>query len=267
MINFLYVALLIFVPTVILAEVKEIPSYDWGQNLINAPSQNTGKGHQVLHFGQADYPYQNSPEGVLFVNKYLKNAKPLISDAYLLRYASDQVTLNGAYIELGVTTGKTINFIAALNPAQIIYGFDSFQGNPEDYIREGKHYSKGIFGLKDLSKTPPVLSNVKLIQGPFSESLPYFIEKYLHKQPIAFLHIDVDIYSSTKNGLDILTPYIVPGTIIVFDEFYAFPEYEQAEYKAFHEFLTKTGYQAEYIAYNTNFEGVAVRIQRSTKMK
>jgi Macrocin-O-methyltransferase (TylF) len=242
------------------ADVVELPPYNWGQNVIDAPSANTGKGQQVLHFGQADYPYQKSPEGVEFVNRYLKNAKALTSDADLLRYASDQVKVKGAYIELGVTTGKTINFIAALNPTQTIYGFDSFMGNPEDYEKDGHKYTKGVFGLKDPNLIPPVLTNVKLIKGSYSEALPYYVEKYLNKQPIAFLHVDTDLYSSTNDALKVLGPYIVPGTIIVFDEFYGYSDYTQFEYKALMEFLEVTGYHVEYIAYNVNFEGVAVRI-------
>jgi len=242
------------------AKVIEVPPYNWEHIIVDAPSQNTKKGQQVLHFGSANYPYQECLEGVTFVNKYLQNAKPLTSDADLLRYASDQVTLDGAYIELGVTTGKTINFISALNPAKTIYGFDSFEGNPEDYEKDGHKYLKGCFGIKNTAQIPPVLANAKLIKGTFDESLSYFIEKYLNDQPIAFLHVDCDLYSSTSIALKALASYIRPGTIIVFDDFYNFPEYEQFEFKALMEFLEESGYDVEYIAYNTMFEGVAVRI-------
>lgn len=242
------------------SEIVELPPYDWTQNVINAPSQSLVKGYQVLHFGSANYPYQECSEGTEFVNRSLQNAKPLTSDADLIRYASDQVAVKGAYIELGVTTGKTINFIAALNPHQTIYGFDSFLGNPEDYEKDNHKYSKWTFGLKDPTKLPPILGNVKLIQGPFAESLPYFIDKYLQKNQIAFLHVDCDLYSSTNTALQVLAPYIRPGTIIVFDDFYNYVDYEKFELKAFEEFLEKTGYNAEYIAYNTMFEGVAVCI-------
>jgi hypothetical protein len=242
------------------AEVVELPPYDWGANVIDAPKMTAERGGQVLHFGSKDYPYQDSPDAVAFVNRYLKDAKPLTSDADLLRFASDQATLNGVYIELGVTTGKTINYIAALNPRQTIYGFDSFLGSPEECVKDGHHYNKWTFGLKDQARLPPVLSNVKLIQGNFDEALPYFVEKHLQGRPVAFLHVDCDLYSSTATALRILEPHIVPGTIILFDEFYNHTGFEEFEFKALNEFLDRTGYQAEYIGYNTVFEGVAVRI-------
>ncbi|HXF29087.1 MAG TPA: hypothetical protein VN457_04495 [Chlamydiales bacterium] len=53
---------------------------------------------------------------------------------------------------------------------------------------------------------------------------------------------------------------IVPGTIIVFDEFYNYPGYERHEFKAFQEFLARKGYKADYLAFNINHEQVAVRI-------
>jgi hypothetical protein len=45
---------------------------------------------------------------------------PLTSDAEVLKFGSDHAQLEGLFIELGVCTGKTINFIAALNPQQLL---------------------------------------------------------------------------------------------------------------------------------------------------
>ncbi|MDN3508922.1 MAG: hypothetical protein P0S93_02700 [Candidatus Neptunochlamydia sp.] len=35
-------------------------------------------------------------------------------------------------------TGKIVNYIAALNPTKKIYGFDSFEGFPEDWVKEDR---------------------------------------------------------------------------------------------------------------------------------
>ena len=86
-------------------------------------------------------------------------------------------------------------------------------------------------------------------------------ETVLNDKPIAFLHIDCDIYSSTKEVFEILGDRIVSGTIIVFDEFYNYPGSENHEFKAFHEFLQKSGKKARYIAFNQYFEQAAVRIE------
>lgn len=216
------------------------------------------EGNQILHFKSKNKDYHENEEACLFVEKYLANATPLKSDAEVLKFGSDHVTLNGLFIELGVCTGKTINFIAALNPLKKIYGFDSFEGLPEDWIRQDTKISKGTFAFKNPNALPPVLHNVRLIKGLFQDTLPPFCET--QKEPIALLHVDCDIYSSTATALELFSNQIVPGTILVFDELYNYPGYENHEFKALQEFLKKKSLKAEYLAYNIYHEQVALRI-------
>ena len=76
------------------------------------------------------------------------------------------------------------------------------------------------------------------------------------------LHVDCDLYSSCKTAFEVFGHRIVPGTIIVFDEFYNYPGSSLHEYKAFQEFLLKSDLKARYLAYNTQHEQVAVEIVR-----
>ncbi|HEY4832271.1 MAG TPA: TylF/MycF/NovP-related O-methyltransferase, partial [Waddliaceae bacterium] len=148
----------------------------------------------------------------------------------------------------------------ALNPEKIIFGFDSFEGLPETWDRADSEVPQGTFAMRN-DQLPIVLHNVRLVKGLFKNTLPKFKQTTLKNAPIAFLHIDVDIYSSTKDVLDNLQDHIVPGTIIVFDEFYNYEGYDRNEFKAFHEFLKKCKRKANYIAYNQYFEQVAIRIE------
>ncbi len=67
--------------------------------------------------------------------------------------------------------------------------------------------------------------------------------KVLHelqtKMPkIGIVYIDVDLYSSTKKVLKFISPLFVPGSVIIFDDWYCFPpNLEMGERKAFNEFL------------------------------
>jgi len=79
-----------------------------------------------------------------------------------------------------------------------------------------------------------------------------------HKGLIGFLHIDSDLYSSAKTIFELLEPRLKPGAVIVFDEYFNFTEWQECEYKAFMEFLGKTGLSFEFIGYNRNEEQVAV---------
>ncbi|HSX26952.1 MAG TPA: class I SAM-dependent methyltransferase [Chlamydiales bacterium] len=230
--------------------------FDWGQ-IINLPTPPTHKtfGHQVLHFYPLNKPFWEPSQ--TFVDRHLSKAIQYVSDAEVLKFGSDAAaSQEGMFLEFGVCSGKTINFIAALNPRKKIFGFDSFEGLPEDWRAECK---KGAFSFKQPNFLPPVLNNVELIKGWFSDTLPAFLET--HEGPVAFVHIDCDLYSSTSCVFQNLKDRIQPGTIIVFDELYNYPGFENHELKALQEFLDSTGYQAEYLAYNIHHEQIAIRIR------
>lgn len=237
------------------------PKFDWSTVLAIPPGSNQTGGNQILHFKSLNKPYWENEQGRFFAEKYLTEATPLTSDAEVLKFGSDRVKLEGLFIELGVCTGKTINFIAALNPHKKIYGFDSFEGLPEDWVRADKVIPVGTFGFKNPAILPPVLHNVELIRGWFSDTLPTFTKGSDPSQPLAFLHIDSDIYSSAATAFEILGDRIQIGTILVFDELYNYPGYENHEFKAFQEFLSKHNFTARYLAYNIYHEQVAIQIE------
>ena len=89
---------------------------------------------------------------------------------------------------------------------------------------------------------------------------PQFKEQVLKSTPIAFLHVDCDIYASTKDIFDQFVGNIVTGTVIVFDEFYNYPGSEEHEFRAFQEFLESTGKNVVYLAYNQYFEQAVTQI-------
>lgn len=166
----------------------------------------------------------------------------------LLRYSLSLAPSDGMILEFGVYQAKTIRVIGASMPDRIIYGFDSFSGLPETW-RPG--FEKGTFMLEE---PPAVPDNVKLVQGLFEESLPDFMRT--HAGSVAFLHVDCDLYSSAKYVLSSLAERIVPGTIILFDEFYNYVGYQEGEFKAFSEFIKETGRHFAWLGYGR--EQVAV---------
>ncbi len=171
---------------------------------------------------------------------------------------------DGAYIEVGVCTGRTINFIAALAPHNDIHGFDSFEGLPEDWVRVDRTFNKGDFGFKDKTLLPAVLPNVHLYKGWFKDTLPLFKKSIIKDQPIALLHFDCDLYSSTQDTFAALGDNIQPGTILVFDELYNYPSSTEHEWKALNEFLDEKQFAVEFLAFNENHEQVVVRVVKKT---
>jgi len=175
------------------------------------------------------------------------NPFDLLKDAMVLTNQGD-----GRLIcEFGVYSGATINHIAS-QTEETVYGFDSFEGLPERW-RDG--IGKGSF-LQ--TQHPDVSPNVVLVEGWFDESLPPFLEE--NPGDVCFLHIDCDLYSSTKTVFDLMRDRIKPGCVIVFNEYFNYPGWQEGEYKAFQEFISDTGLSYEYIGYNHLHEQVAVKI-------
>lgn len=189
----------------------------------------------------ADYIQANMPKALIF---------ELQSE--LLHYCLKRTQPNGLYLEFGVATGTSINLTAKALPKQTIHGFDSFEGLPEDW--PGRHEAKGHYSLG--GKLPKVRRNVKLHQGWFNKTLPPFLETEQSK--VSFVHLDADLYSSTIFVLDALKTRIIPGTVILFDEYFNFPSWKEHEHKAFQEFTTHNKIKYEYIGWA--FQQVAVVI-------
>lgn len=186
----------------------------------------------------------------------MRSAHNFKTDYDLHEWAATQVTPvlyeHGLFLEFGVATGRTLNHWGRIWPNKTIYGFDGFDGLPEDwtwFIRKG-HFKQ---------KLPKVRANCELVVGWFDQTLEYFLER--NPAPVCFLHIDCDLYSSTRYVLEQLKPRICPGTIIVFDEYFNFPGWERDEFKAWQEFVKANKVKYEYIGFVSRHQKVAVRVK------
>ena len=167
---------------------------------------------------------------------------------YPLTYVFEHIKLqhkpNTLWLEFGVASGKTINYISKFTNGTV-FGFDSFEGLPEKW-RDG--YDKGAFNRN--GNFPVVNNNVKLIKGWFDNTLPNFILNQNKK--VSFLHIDCDLYSSTKFILNTLKGHLDTECTIVFDELVNYPGFdgEKGELKAFYEFITENKVNYTWIGMN-----------------
>jgi hypothetical protein len=85
-------------------------------------------------------------------------------------------------------------------------------------------------------KTGLHLPVANVVQGFYCDSLTQELQSRMPKAGV--VHIDVDLYSSTVDVLRFLKPLLVPGSLLVFDDFYCFPGGSlQGEHKALKEFL------------------------------
>ena len=161
----------------------------------------------------------------------------------------------GELIEVGVFQGVSVNFIAdsltKRNDPRLVNGFDAFEGLEEHWSGEG--LAEGHFDLG--GKLPPVRANVRLHKGWVQDTLqPFLTERGNPK--LALVHIDTDTYTPARHILDTVKPLLTPGTIIVFDELFGYPNWREHEHKALGEVLDRASY--EYIGFTSR--QAAIRI-------
>jgi len=202
-----------------------------------------------IHFGNGVLNYLNV--GRWFQDRNL--AIPLrCGDRFRLADAvAQRVKEPASYLEFGVFKGATLRHWAGLlkHPETNFYGFDSFEGLPENW----RVVTKDEFKVDHLPQIPD--ARVSLVKGWFSETLPGFVQGFVPR-PSLVLHLDADLYSSTVVVLRAMRPYMKPGTILIFDEFFD----REHELKAFDEFLAETGLKVECIGATQSLTQAAFRI-------
>ena len=167
-----------------------------------------------------------------------------------LEHALTLAPAQGLALEFGVYSGQTLKMISAARGGEV-YGFDSFEGLPEPW-RSG--FPAGAFDLDQL----PDVSGAELVVGWFADTVPGFLAE--HPGPVSFLHLDADLYSSTRTVLDLVGPRLQPGSIVLFDEYFNYLGWEQHEHRAWAEYVARTGTHFEYLGYTIDNEQVIARV-------
>jgi predicted O-methyltransferase YrrM len=169
-----------------------------------------------------------------------------------LRFALGEIKGPGLALEFGVAGGTTLAIIAeAVAGDRLVVGFDAFIGLPETW-RTG--YPAGEFA----HAPPGDIPGASVVTGLFEDTLPDFLAET--DEAIAFMHLDADLYSSTSTVLDLAGERLAPDAVVVLDEFFNYPGWQRHEFRAWTEFIARTGRTFEYLAYTGNNEQVVVRL-------
>lgn len=163
----------------------------------------------------------------------------------VLAHAVESIPVRqGLICEFGVCTGSSTNLMAnALKPREV-FGFDSFEGFPTDWVIGDVRVPKDMLAV-DESKLR-FADNVRLVKGFFSDSLPPFLAS--RQEPVAAVHIDCDTYSSTVDILRHIKSRLQVGSWIVFDEILGDMGLEN-EMKAVWDELVSAGFGIEWLAW------------------
>ena len=217
-------------------------------------SGRTGEAHAIFDDLKA-----STPNAAYLIESwdYVKSHSTPITRLFALsfdalRFAFAHATKPGLILEFGVRNGTSINFLSRLTKGRV-HGFDSFEGLPEEWLGE----KKGLYSTG--SVLPRVSTNVELHKGWFEDTLPEFAGR--SREPVRFMNVDCDIYSSTRTIFECFGQQIVPGTVIIFDEYLFNPAWRNDEYKAFQELVAERKLQYEYLLFSLFSRQAAVIVR------
>jgi O-methyltransferase len=159
------------------------------------------------------------------------------------------------YLEFGVAGGTSFAWWTKLNqhPGSLFFGFDTFEGLPEDW----HFFKKGAF-----SYDIPFMDDARgtFIKGLFQDTVYTFLANYSknldNPRATRVLHLDADLYSSTLFALTMMAPYLRDGDILLFDEF----NIPNHEFAAWNDFVRSYYIKYEVIGAVNNFYQTAIRI-------
>lgn len=151
----------------------------------------------------------------------------------ILRPAFSAITswgINGDYLEFGVYQGRAMSW--AMRHARRtksdmrFFAFDTFTGLP-DVADMGKWVpgdyacSEEIF-RENLLRKGHDLSRLTCVAGDFRETLTEQRRVDIHLKAAAIVFVDCDLYESTVPVLEFISPALVTGSIIAFDDWFSF---------------------------------------------
>jgi len=201
-------------------------------------------------------------------------AKPFPLDAIFLRagrlIASGR--LEGDYLEFGVFEGRTmtsaykaieLGFAEAeaklagtpVDKAGLrdiwsrmrFYGFDSFAGLPPSRgcdatgdFKPGDFACSQSRARRNIAGHGVPEARFQLVEGWYGDTLKPATAEALKLRKAALIHIDCDLYESTKEALAFCKPLLIDGAILVFNDWYCFKgNPDLGEQRAFREFCAE----------------------------
>ncbi len=157
------------------------------------------------------------------------------------------------FYEFGVWRASSFKYL--IKSFKKGYGFDTFEGLPEDWNVGGRSEKKGSYSSDGMI---PKIKGGEFVKGKFEDTLPLFFSK---SRPIAsVMNFDADLYSSTICALNYSKRVMNKDTILIFDEFLMNESWENDEFKALNEFCSLNNLSYQVIAISFYTKQVAIKL-------
>jgi hypothetical protein len=153
------------------------------------------------------------------------------------------IDLPGDIIEFGVYRGASLmtwaNLLEIRNMGdrqKQVFGFDNFSGFTEIAPEDGKEdprvgkvmsgfnsdpfedILRDAISIFDQDRFIPYKPRIVLVKGDIEKTIPQFVEDNPGLR-ISLMHFDCDMYKPTKIALESMWPLVVPGGVVLFDEY------------------------------------------------
>jgi O-methyltransferase len=164
-----------------------------------------------------------------------------------LALCATKAPASGCIVECGVWRGGMSAGMADMLPGRLHVLFDSFEGLPPAQAIDGEtalSWQKNTSSLSyydncraersyaERAMRMSAAKRFKLVEGWFRDTLVGFIPE----EPIAILRLDGDWYESTLQCLTALYPHVVPGGLIIIDDYFTWDGCS----RAVHDYLSRT---------------------------
>lgn len=142
-------------------------------------------------------------------------------------YELSKAAPEGCLVEVGVLAGSSARFLnrVAEEQGRELYLYDTFEGHPWataqfDIDKAGDRKYEDIEAIREMCPSAIVTKGI----------FPYSV---IDMPPVAFAHIDVDVYKSYKLAIEALRPLMAEGGMMYFDDWRHHPGCRRAVQKAF----------------------------------
>jgi len=188
-----------------------------------------GKGHQA----DTHESHRPAPTGIMRIrSSYFPLLAGMSRNRPYMQLLKQAAKLPGDAIECGVFRGRSLLRMAthlnSVDRSKTFFGLDSFAGFPEESVSgidlgPGKTLEKVRARFKNTGSAKQRIErvardlglNIKACAGYFEYTLPDIAANRV----FCFAHIDCDVYDSYRTCLNLLYEKVVPGGIILFDEY------------------------------------------------
>jgi len=124
----------------------------------------------------------------------------------------------GDVAEVGVYQGGSSKLICEAKGARHLHLFDTFEGLPPRKDIDPVYFSKGKFAcsIESVRQYLGSYSDVSFYQGFFPRTATPVSDRRF-----SFVHLDVDLYESTRSCLEFFYPRMSPGGVIMSHDYFA----------------------------------------------